>query len=134
MTWTEVFAIFTRPLFQLGQTWISLATIAEFIVVTTASTLHAHGVTTIQTAAEAAEALRAVAGRFTFVVFALGIIGTGLLTLPVLSASAAYTVGELMSWRVGLGHQSGRAKAFYGAIAVATVVGGALNFTPTTIP
>jgi len=104
--------------------------IALFIVVTTASTLHAHGVTTIQTAAEAAEALRAVAGHFTFAVFALGIIGTGLLTVPVLAASAAYSVGELMSWRVGLGHQPGRARAFYAAIALATLLGGALNFTP----
>jgi NRAMP (natural resistance-associated macrophage protein)-like metal ion transporter len=102
--------------------------IALCIVVTTAATLHAHGITNIESAAQAAEALRAVAGRLTFAVFALGIIGTGLLTLPVLAASAAYSVGELLSWRVGLGHKPQRARAFYTAIAVATLLGGALNF------
>ncbi|HXP97489.1 MAG TPA: divalent metal cation transporter [Telmatospirillum sp.] len=103
--------------------------IAFFIVVTTAATLHAHGQTTIQTSAEAAEALRAVAGRFTFVVFAAGIIGTGLLTLPVLSGSAAYALGELLSWHVGLTRRPFHAKAFYAAIAMATAIGVGLNFT-----
>ena len=103
--------------------------IAFFIVITTATTLHAHGVTNIQTSAQAAEALRAVAGRFTFVVFAAGIIGTGLLTLPVLSGSAAYAVGELFSWHVGLARRPFRAKAFYAVIAAATVIGVGLNFT-----
>ena len=103
--------------------------IAFFIVVTTAATLYAHGVTNIQMSAEAAEALRAVAGRFTFVVFAAGIIGTGMLTLPVLSGSAAYAVGELLSWHVGLARRPARAKAFYAVIAVATAVGVGLNFT-----
>jgi NRAMP (natural resistance-associated macrophage protein)-like metal ion transporter len=103
--------------------------IALFIVITTAATLHAHGVTDIQTSAQAAEALRAVAGRFTFVVFAAGIIGTGLLTIPVLSGSAAYAVGELFSWHVGLARRLFRAKAFYEAIAVATAIGVGLNFT-----
>jgi NRAMP (natural resistance-associated macrophage protein)-like metal ion transporter len=104
-------------------------TIAFFIVVTTAATLHVHGITTIQTSSEAAEALRAVAGPFTFAVFAAGIIGTGLLTLPVLSASAAYAVGELLVWHVGLTRRPVRAKAFYGVIAVATAIGVGLNFT-----
>ncbi|MEI8396100.1 MAG: divalent metal cation transporter [Rhodospirillaceae bacterium] len=103
--------------------------IAFFIVITTATTLHAHGVTNIQTSAEAAEALRAVAGRFTFVVFAAGIIGTGMLTLPVLSGSAAYAVGELLSWHVGLARRPFRAKAFYAVIAAATLIGVGLNFT-----
>jgi len=103
--------------------------IAFFIVVTTAATLHAHGVTDIQTSAQAAEALRAVAGRFTFLVFAAGIIGTGLLTIPVLSGSAAYAVGELFGWHVGLARLPFRAKAFYGVIAVATAIGVGLNFT-----
>jgi NRAMP (natural resistance-associated macrophage protein)-like metal ion transporter len=103
--------------------------IAFFIVVTTAATLHAHGQTAIQTSAEAAEALRAVAGRFTFVVFAAGIIGTGLLTLPVLSGSAAYALGELLSWHVGLARRPFHAKAFYAAIAMATAIGVGLNFT-----
>ena len=103
--------------------------IAFFIVTTTATTLHAHGLTDIQTSAQAAEALRAVAGRFTFVVFAAGIIGTGLLTLPVLAGSAAYAVGELRSWRVGLARLPRRAKRFYGVIAAATAIGVGLNFT-----
>jgi NRAMP (natural resistance-associated macrophage protein)-like metal ion transporter len=103
--------------------------VAFFIVVTTAATLHANGVTNIQTSAEAAEALRAVAGRFTFVVFAAGIIGTGLLTLPVLSGSAAYALGELFSWHVGLARRPYRAKAFYAIIATATAIVVGLNFT-----
>jgi len=102
--------------------------VALFIVITTASTLHTHGVVTIQTAAEAAEALRAVGGRFTFVLFALGIIGSGLLTLPALSNSAAYAVGELLSWRVGRRRPPGGARAFYAAIALATMLAVALNF------
>jgi Mn2+/Fe2+ NRAMP family transporter len=102
--------------------------IALCIVVSTAATLHVHGVTTIESAAQAAEALRAVAGRLTFVVFAVGIIGTGLLTLPILAASAAYSVGELLAWRVGLSHKPQRARAFYTTIAVATLLGCALNF------
>jgi Mn2+/Fe2+ NRAMP family transporter len=103
--------------------------IAFFIVITTAATLNAHGITDIQTSAQAAEALRDVAGRFTFAVFAAGIIGTGLLTLPVLSGSAAYAVGELFGWHVGLTRQPHRAKAFYAVIAAATVIGVGLNFT-----
>ena len=103
--------------------------IAVCIVITTASALHAHGQTTIETAAQAATALRQVAGRFTFAVFALGIVGTGLLAVPVLAGSAAYAVGESLSWRVGLSHPPHRARAFYGAIAVATALGCALNFT-----
>ncbi|SDG21818.1 NRAMP family divalent metal transporter [Paraburkholderia phenazinium] len=103
--------------------------IAFFIVVTTAATLHAHGITNIQTSAQAAEALRAVAGPFTFGIFAAGIIGTGMLTVPVLAGSAAYAVGELLSWRVGLARLPLRAKAFYGVIATATLIGVGLNFT-----
>jgi NRAMP (natural resistance-associated macrophage protein)-like metal ion transporter len=106
------------------------STVALFIVITSASTLHAHGVTTIQTAADAAEALRAVGGRFTFILFALGIIGAGFLALPALSASAAYALGELLSWRVGRGHRPGRARAFYAAIAAAVGIACLLNFTP----
>ena len=103
--------------------------VALFIVITTAATLNAHGMIDIQTSAQAAEALRAVAGRFTFVVFAAGIIGTGLLTLPVLSGSAAFAVGELFRWHVGFTRQPHRAKAFYGVIAAATALGIGLNFT-----
>jgi Mn2+/Fe2+ NRAMP family transporter len=103
--------------------------IAVCIVVAAAASLHAQGITTIESAAQAAEALRSVAGPFTFAVFALGIIGTGLLTVPVLAGSAAYALGELLSWRVGLIHRARRAKAFYAAVGVATVIGCALNFT-----
>jgi NRAMP (natural resistance-associated macrophage protein)-like metal ion transporter len=102
--------------------------VALFIVITTASTLHPRGVYIIQTAAEAAEALRAVGGRFTFALFALGILGAGLLALPALSSSAAYALGELLSWRVGRGQPPARARAFYAAIALATAFAVALNF------
>jgi NRAMP (natural resistance-associated macrophage protein)-like metal ion transporter len=104
--------------------------IALFIMLTTAATLNVHGVKDIQTSSQAAEALRPIAGDFAFSVFALGIIGTGLLALPVLAGSAAYAVGEAMHWRVGLSQRPGRAKAFYGTIAAATLVGATLNFTP----
>jgi NRAMP (natural resistance-associated macrophage protein)-like metal ion transporter len=104
--------------------------IALFIMITTAATLNAHGVTDIQTSAQAAEALRPIAGRFAFTVFALGIVGTGMLALPVLAGSAAYALGETLHWRVGLAQRPWRAPAFYVTIAVATLVGAALNFTP----
>ena len=104
--------------------------IAVCIVIATAGALHAHGQTTIETAAQAAAALQHVAGPFTFAVFALGIVGTGLLAVPVLAGSAAYALGECLSWRVGLAQPPGRARAFYAAIALATGLGCALNFTP----
>jgi Mn2+/Fe2+ NRAMP family transporter len=104
--------------------------IALFIMLTTAATLNAHGVTDIQTSSQAAEALRPIAGHFAFTIFALGIIGTGMLAVPVLAGSAAYAVGEAMQWRVGLAQRPGRARAFYGVIAAATVVGALLNFSP----
>jgi Mn2+/Fe2+ NRAMP family transporter len=104
--------------------------IAVCIVITTASTLHVHGETSIESAAQAAAALRELAGRFTFALFALGIVGTGLLAVPVLAGSAAYAVGETLSWRVGLAQPPRRARPFYAAIAVATGIGCALNFTP----
>jgi len=103
--------------------------IALFIMLTTAATLHAHGVTDIETSSQAAEALRPIAGPFAFTIFALGIIGTGLLALPVLAGSAAYTVGESLRVPVGLAQRPGRARPFYATIAVATVLGAVLNFT-----
>jgi Mn2+/Fe2+ NRAMP family transporter len=103
--------------------------IALFIVITTAATLNAHGVTDIQTSSQAAEALRPIAGRFAFAVFAAGIIGTGLLALPVLAGSAAYGMGEAFGWHVGLARKPGRARAFYATIAIARAVGAALNLT-----
>jgi NRAMP (natural resistance-associated macrophage protein)-like metal ion transporter len=104
--------------------------VALFIVWTTAATLHAHGVTNIETSAQAAEALRPIAGDFAFAVFAAGIVGTGLLALPVLAGSAAYALGEALHWPVGLAHKWRRARAFYATIAAATAVGILLNFTP----
>jgi NRAMP (natural resistance-associated macrophage protein)-like metal ion transporter len=103
--------------------------IALCIMMTTAATLNAHGHTDIQTSAQAAEALRPLAGRFAFTLFSLGIIGTGLLALPVLAGSAAYAVGEVLRWPVGLAQAPHRAKAFYGTIAIATVAGALMNFS-----
>jgi NRAMP (natural resistance-associated macrophage protein)-like metal ion transporter len=100
------------------------------IMMTTAATLNAHGHTDIQTSAQAAEALRPLAGRFAFTLFALGIIGTGLLALPVLAGSAAYAIGEVLRWPVGLAQAPQRGKAFYGTIAAATVAGVLINFSP----
>ncbi len=101
--------------------------IALFIVVATAATLHAHGVTQISSAAQAADALRPIAGNFAFLLFALGIIGTGLLAVPVLAGSAAYAVSETFGWVEGLDRKPREAKAFYAVIALATVGGIALN-------
>jgi NRAMP (natural resistance-associated macrophage protein)-like metal ion transporter len=103
--------------------------IAVFIIYATAATLHATGVTNIQTSSQAAEALRPVAGEFTFAVFAAGILGTGLLAVPVLAGSAAYAVSEAFQWREGLARRLLQAKSFYAAIAVSTMAGVGLNFT-----
>lgn len=102
--------------------------ISLFIIITTAVTLHAHGVTDIQTSSQAAEALRPIAGAFTFALFAAGIIGIGLLAVPVLAGSSAYAVGEALGWTTGLARLPLDAKAFYAAIAVSTLVGVAINF------
>jgi Mn2+/Fe2+ NRAMP family transporter len=104
--------------------------VALFIIVTTAATLHAHGITDIQTSSQAALALKPIAGPATFVVFALGIVGTGLLAVPVLASSAAYAMGETFGWHVGLARKLSRARSFYATIAVATIIGAGLNFTP----
>ena len=107
--------------------------VALCIVIATAVTLNAHGVTNIQTSAQAAEALRPVAGELAFAVFALGIIGTGLLAVPVLAGSAAYAVSEVFGWRAGLSHGFREARGFYAIIIAATAigtVGGALEVDP----
>jgi Mn2+/Fe2+ NRAMP family transporter len=104
--------------------------VALFIILTTAATLHVHGVTDIQTSSQAAEALRPIAGPFAFFVFAMGIIATGMLALPVLAGSSAYALGEMFGWHVGLARKPRRAKLFYAAIAVATLIGVGLNFSP----
>jgi NRAMP (natural resistance-associated macrophage protein)-like metal ion transporter len=100
---------------------------ALFIVVATAATLHAHGITQVTSAAQAAEALRPIAGNLAFFLFALGIIGTGLLAVPVLAGSAAYAVSETFGWVEGLDRKPREAKAFYAVIALATLGGIALN-------
>jgi NRAMP (natural resistance-associated macrophage protein)-like metal ion transporter len=102
--------------------------ISLFIIITAAATLGAHGITDIETSAQAAEALRPIAGEFAFLVFALGIVGTGLLAVPVLAGSAAYAVGEALQWPTGLARFPMEARAFYGTIAFATAVGVAINF------
>jgi Mn2+/Fe2+ NRAMP family transporter len=104
--------------------------IAFFIILTTAAVLHTGAVTDIHSAAEAAEALRPLAGEFTFVLFALGIIGTGLLAVPVLAGSAAYCVAEAFGWPATLEAKAPDAVGFYSIIAAATVVGLALGYTP----
>jgi NRAMP (natural resistance-associated macrophage protein)-like metal ion transporter len=103
--------------------------IAYFIILTAAATLHAHGKTEINSAAEAAQALKPIAGPLAAFLFSLGVIGTGLLALPVLGGSAAYALGEALKWRVGLERKAKEAKAFYSVLAVATLIGLALNFT-----
>ncbi|HEX7688678.1 MAG TPA: divalent metal cation transporter [Burkholderiaceae bacterium] len=97
--------------------------IALCIVVSTAVTLNLHGITTIQTSSQAAQALRPVAGDFAFAIFALGIVGTGLLAVPVLAGSAAYAVSEAFGWKSGLSHGFREARGFYLIIAAATVFG-----------
>ncbi len=104
--------------------------IAFFIMLTTAVTLYAHGLHDIQTSAQAAEALRPVGGEFTFLLFAAGIIGTGLLAVPVLAGSAAYAVAETFRWKSSLGMELKAAKGFYAIIALATIVGVLFDFSP----
>ena len=101
--------------------------VALFIVVATAATLHAHGITRIDSAAEAAEALRPIAGDLAFALFALGMIGTGMLAVPILAGSAAYALSETFGWTEGLDRAPREAKAFYGAIAAAILAGVAMN-------
>jgi Mn2+/Fe2+ NRAMP family transporter len=102
--------------------------IALFIIFATAATLNAAGVTDIQTSSQAAEALRPIAGKFTFALFAAGIIATGMLAVPVLAGSAAYGVSEVFGWTEGLERRPREAKAFYATITLATLGGVALNF------
>jgi NRAMP (natural resistance-associated macrophage protein)-like metal ion transporter len=104
-------------------------TIAFFIMLTTAVTLHAHGVTRIETAADAANALRPIAGELAFLMFALGIVGTGLLAIPVLAGSAAYAVAEFYDWPSSLESKFSHASGFYTILAAATVIGFGLTFT-----
>jgi len=114
-------------------TWIGMAfsnLVALAIVLTAAATLHAAGKTDIATSQQAAAALKPVAGEFAYLIFALGIIGTGMMAVPVLAGSAAYAVGEALRWPVGLARQPKEARAFYGTLALATLIGVLLNFAP----
>jgi NRAMP (natural resistance-associated macrophage protein)-like metal ion transporter len=101
--------------------------VALAIMATAAATLHTAHIDTIQSAAQAAQALRPLAGSFAFALFAIGIIGTGLLSVPVLAGSAAYALGEAKRWPVGLSKQPKHAKAFYATIGCATLIGAAAN-------
>jgi NRAMP (natural resistance-associated macrophage protein)-like metal ion transporter len=103
--------------------------IAFSIILTTAAVLNAHGVTNINSATQAAEALRPLAGNFTFLLFALGIIGTGMLAIPVLAGSAAYGVAEAFGWHATLEAKAPEAAGFYTIIGAATVIGFGLGFT-----
>jgi Mn2+/Fe2+ NRAMP family transporter len=104
--------------------------IALFIILASAATLHAAGHTDIQSSAQAAEALRPIAGPFAATIFAIGIIGTGLLGLPVLAGSAAYAVCETFRWNEGLGRRPHQAKAFYATMLLATLLGVLIDFLP----
>jgi Mn2+/Fe2+ NRAMP family transporter len=102
--------------------------VAFFIILTAASTLHVRGITDIATSAQAATALEPIAGRFAFLLFVCGIVGTGLLAIPVLAASAAYGIGEACRWHPSLGKTPHKAPGFYIVISAATLVGLSLNF------
>ena len=115
------------------ETYIGMAfsnLIAMAIMIATAVTLNAKGLTNIQTAAQAAEALRPVAGQFAFLLFALGIVGTGLLAVPVLAGSTAYAMAEVQGWRSGLELKPRQAVGFYAVIAAAVCIGILLDFSP----
>lgn len=103
--------------------------VALSIIITVGATLHPAGVTNIESSAQAAEALKPIGGSLAFALFAIGIIGTGLLSIPVLAGSAAYAFGEALKWRVGLSLQPTEGRAFYGMIALATLIGILINFS-----
>src|SRR5674476_241434 len=98
-----------------------------FIIITTASTLHAKGITNIETASQAAEALRPLAGNLAYLLFAAGIIGTGLLAVPILAGSSAYAVAETTGLKAGLSKKPGRALGFYGVIVASTLIGMSIS-------
>jgi Mn2+/Fe2+ NRAMP family transporter len=112
----------------IGMLYSDLA--AYFIILATAVTLHASGVTDIKTAAQAASALRPLAGDFAFLLFAIGILGVGLIGVPVLAGSAAYALAEAMSWKSGLEHRAQDARGFYAVIAVSVLAGLIIQYSP----
>jgi Mn2+/Fe2+ NRAMP family transporter len=103
---------------------------AYFIILATAVTLYAAGVHDIETAAQAAQALKPIAGPFAFLLFTLGLLGVGLIGVPVLAGSSAYGVAEAMGWRFGLEKRLGEAPGFYAVIILGTVAGLAIQFLP----
>jgi Mn2+/Fe2+ NRAMP family transporter len=103
---------------------------AWFIILATGATLHVAGVTNIDTAAQAASALRPVAGEFAYLLFAAGILGVGMIGVPVLAGSGAYALSEAMNWREGLERKVTDARGFYGIIAVSVLMGLALQYSP----
>ncbi len=103
--------------------------VAFFIILTTAATLNLNGITDIQTSAQAATALRPIAGEFAFMLFSAGIIGTGMLAIPVLAGSSAYAMAGAFKWKNSLERTPMRAKQFYAIIAISTLIGIALDFT-----
>jgi NRAMP (natural resistance-associated macrophage protein)-like metal ion transporter len=114
-------------------TWVGMGVsnaVAFFIMLTTAATLHTQGVRDLQSAAQAASALKPVAGEFAFILFALGIVGTGLLAIPVLAGSAAYAMAGTFHWKSSLGAEFSAARKFYAIIIVATLAGVGINFMP----
>jgi len=113
-------------------TWLGMIfsnLIALCIMLTAAATLNAHGVTSVESATQAAQALRPIAGDFAFLLFTAGIVGTGMLALPVLAGSAAYAVAESFRWPIGLGLPLLEARGFYAILAIATLGGVGLGFT-----
>jgi Mn2+/Fe2+ NRAMP family transporter len=112
----------------IGMAFSNLVALA--IIFTTAATLHAAGTTDIQTSSQAAEALKPIAGPFAFAIFAMGVVGTGLLAIPVLAGSAAYAIGEALKWPTGLDRKPKKAQAFYGTIVAATLSGIAITLSP----
>jgi len=104
--------------------------VALFIILATAATLYKHGIRNINSSVQAAQALAPIAGKFASIVFALGILGTGLLALPVLAGSASYAVCEAFRWNTGLERKPRQARAFYGVIVGSMLLGVALAFTP----
>jgi Mn2+/Fe2+ NRAMP family transporter len=112
----------------VGMAFSNLIAIA--IIVTTAATLHKAGITNVQTSAQAAEALKPVAGEFAFILFGLGIVGTGLLAIPVLAGSAAYAIGEACKWPIGLSRHPTKAVGFYATLTAAAVLGVAITLSP----
>jgi NRAMP (natural resistance-associated macrophage protein)-like metal ion transporter len=100
-----------------------------FIIVTTAATLHAHGIRSIASSREAAEALRPIAGDFCFILYTVGLIGVGLLAIPTLSGSAAYALAEVFGWRQGLDEKLAKARSFYAVVLLSIAVAIVIDFT-----